>query len=641
MKTKFNPFSDVSLPKIGLGKEMGILAISLALWLMASANSAKATSLTWAPSGSGTDGSGTWETSNAWYTGLATSSWVAGDSAVFGDGSTSLYTVNLGSAESAAGLIFQSGSNYTLSGSAITLTGTGTGSSSAIDVTGTNTTATLDNLLATTGTSGTYTFTVGSGDTLTLAGGGAFAGTSTWSFAAGSGTVDITGGTYGGLTIATGAEVGITANGTFNQSGTSIIDANRLNLGTTAASTYTLSSGTFNATFQNGAGQHFFVGNGAEGTLTISGGTMNVDTNNFASGEFLIATNQASSGSSVGVTSGTLTIDPDAVLVINDSNSGTSGSTATASMSISGGTVTAPTIYFGDPTSANAFGAGSSGTLTLSGTGTLYVGAGGIVDGTNAPLTVAVNLNGGTLGATAAWSSSLAMGLGGAVTIQAANASATAENITLNGVLSGTGSLTKTGAGMLLLSNANTYTGATAVNAGTLSVTGSLANTAVTVASGATLTGTGTIGGLTTVSSGGILAAGTSAGTTLTLNNGLTMASGSTLTFALSSGNESHLALAGAVSLSSGMQVDLLNIQAGTYTDLISGLTIDPTTESSWTLTTDDSGYSAVFSYSGGDISAVVTAVVPEPSTWALLICSLGVMMLVRRLRLREVVQNI
>ena len=44
-------------------------------------------------------------------------------------------------------------------------------------------------------------------------------------------------------------------------------------------------------------------------------------------------------------------------------------------------------------------------------------------------------------------------------------------------------SLTKSGAGTLVLSGTNTYTGATTISAGTLEVDGTLAQTAITVAS--------------------------------------------------------------------------------------------------------------------------------------------------------------
>ena len=61
------------------------------------------------------------------------------------------------------------------------------------------------------------------------------------------------------------------------------------------------------------------------------------------------------------------------------------------------------------------------------------------------------------------------------------------NNQTYSGVMSGSGQLTKIGAGNLTMSGANTYTGATNINVGSLTVTGSLSDsTAVTVASGAT-----------------------------------------------------------------------------------------------------------------------------------------------------------
>lgn len=70
---------------------------------------------------------------------------------------------------------------------------------------------------------------------------------------------------------------------------------------------------------------------------------------------------------------------------------------------------------------------------------------------------------------------------------------------TLAGVISN-GGMEKVGTGTLILSNTNTYSGATKVSNGTLMVTGSIAAGAVTVDSG-TLAGDGTIGGSVKVNS--------------------------------------------------------------------------------------------------------------------------------------------
>ncbi|MCY1167214.1 autotransporter-associated beta strand repeat protein [compost metagenome] len=96
---------------------------------------------------------------------------------------------------------------------------------------------------------------------------------------------------------------------------------------------------------------------------------------------------------------------------------------------------------------------------------------------------------------------------------------------TYAGIISGTGALNKLGAGNLVLTGTNTYNGATTVNAGTLSVNGSITNSAVTVNSGGTLGGNGTLGS-TSVLNGGILAPGNSIGT-LTVNGNLSFAAGS------------------------------------------------------------------------------------------------------------------
>ena len=100
--------------------------------------------------------------------------------------------------------------------------------------------------------------------------------------------------------------------------------------------------------------------------------------------------------------------------------------------------------------------------------------------------------------------------------------------------ISGTGTVTKAGAGTVNLTGASTYTGDTTVIAGLLAVNGSLGATHVTVDAGATLGGSGTINGLTVLESGSHLAPGNSPGT-LTFTGGLTLADGAILDFQLGS----------------------------------------------------------------------------------------------------------
>jgi len=78
--------------------------------------------------------------------------------------------------------------------------------------------------------------------------------------------------------------------------------------------------------------------------------------------------------------------------------------------------------------------------------------------------------------------------------------------------MSGSGSLTKLGAGAVTLTGTSSYSGGTTVSAGSLLVNGSLTNSAVTVGSGGTLGGSGTLGSLVTVQSGGLLSPGNSPG---------------------------------------------------------------------------------------------------------------------------------
>lgn len=213
----------------------------------------------------------------------------------------------------------------------------------------------------------------------------------------------------------------------------------------------------------------------------------------------------------------------------------TNGGLAASVLSVNGTTSATFGCIISDGSHKTALVKAGAGTLTLTGTNT-YSGTTTISAGT-------VSIGNGTTDGSIAGSSGIA------------NNAAVIFNLvgaqTYGNVISGSGTLTKSGAGTLTLSNTNTYSGATTVSSGTLLVTGSThASSAVTVSSGAALGGSGTVNGTLSTANGSTLNAGTGGSSigTLTLSNvtPYTATATTTLAMEVTNATSDQLRLSGA-----------------------------------------------------------------------------------------------
>ena len=142
-----------------------------------------------------------------------------------------------------------------------------------------------------------------------------------------------------------------------------------------------------------------------------------------------------------------------------------------------------------------------------------------LADGAGATLSLnGYDLPVGTLAGGDATGGSVSLG-GNRLTVGGNSGSATYD-----GIISGTGGLTKTGTGTQTLAGTSTYSGTTAVNQGTLDLAGALGNSAVSVANGANLSGEGAVGstGSLTFNDGANLRVDGSTGGALTVGSGAT-----------------------------------------------------------------------------------------------------------------------
>lgn len=296
---------------------------------------------------------------------------------------------------------------------------------------------------------------------------------------AGAGTAAVIVGNTSGKTVSVSlmADQTWAFNGANNSASNGIFVRHDVSLGVSGNHTLTLggSSGSTSISEIRGA-----IGNGL-GTLNI---TLNgVDNNRW---------NFTADSTYTGVT----TISKGALGIVTANGLGsTDGNTTVASGASLFLRPAANTAYAAEPLSLSGTGAGGRGALRhLTGNTSTWFGA---ITANTATGKVRIGADNGTL----------TLAMAASITTTGSNdlEFETTGTINVNGAISGPAGLAKIGGstqGLLNLVGNSTYTGATRVDIGVLSLSGTLANTAsVTVASGAFLRGTGTINqaALTTV----------------------------------------------------------------------------------------------------------------------------------------------
>jgi fibronectin-binding autotransporter adhesin len=299
----------------------------------------------------------------------------------------------------------------------------------------------------------------------------------------GAGSHEVLGGIFGAGGISKRGTSTLTLSGSGNYSGaTTLTDGKIVANATSALGTSAVTVAAGKSLELKGG---FDVGGGL---LTLNGESLtNVSGNNTYSGPVT-----AAASSRIFVTSGTLTL----------SNTITASSNP---ITFSGNGVTLISGNLGAGLTSLDINAKASDVPTV------------IVAGSNPDFTGTVDVQVGTLqlgdgGTTGSLPVSGAFNIGSGARVIVKQSDTVTQGTDFSGTLNGLGGFTQAGSGTTILNLANSYTGTTNVNAGTLIINGNqaAATGAVTVANGATLGGSGIIGGAVTVN--GILSPGNSPG---------------------------------------------------------------------------------------------------------------------------------
>ena len=432
--------------------QCGLLVLGLMIFFVPVAH---AVSLTWDANGSAAPnpvaGNGSWLTARNWWNGTnnVNGTWTGAtpDDAVFGAGATGTYAITVGTVS--ANSVTFTNSGYTLTNGTLTLPNNG-----AITVAANQIAAIY---CTTYGANIAQYWTVNTDSSLNV--GGNIQGMQVrWQ---GAGNFNLTGGIH--------IPSIFWANSTVNQTGGSLAPTAYSFIGYQGGpGVYDLNGVLALLTMNNG--DLSIARGGQSGTLTIQNGTINIGTTSARSLNLAASDASANNHATLVVQGGTLNVGSSGIASLIKLMTSGSANGQTATMILSGGTVNAQGIQFGAVT--GNYGGGTA-TLTVTG-GVLYLGAGGIVESNLHPTDI-VTLSGGIVGASTDWASSMALvltNLGGNITFRAADGNGLSHDISLGGVLSGAGGLTQTGGGMLTLSGASTYSGTTAINAGTILLTG-------------------------------------------------------------------------------------------------------------------------------------------------------------------------